>query len=95
MNVLSADELQRALEGLTGWSIRNGKLHRELRFQDFVTAFGFMTHAALISEQMGHHPEWANVYNQVTIDLWTHDKGGVTQKDISWANAVEKFIQST
>ena len=64
-----------------GWEIRDGKLHREFRFADFNEAFGFMTRAALVAEQMNHHPEWFNVYDRVVVDLTTHDAGGITEKD--------------
>ena len=49
-----------------------------------------MNKAALISEKLDHHPEWTNVYNRITIDLWTHDSGGITERDISWIRALEK-----
>jgi 4a-hydroxytetrahydrobiopterin dehydratase len=82
---LSPQALETELQTLTGWTIENGKLHREFRFPSFVEAFGFMSSLALVSEAMGHHPEWFNVYNRVTIDLTTHDAGGITIKDIEWA----------
>ena len=62
-----------------------GKLHRQFQFKSFVEAFGFMTSLALVAESMGHHPEWFNVYNRVTIDLTTHDAGGLTTKDVDLA----------
>ena len=52
---------------LPQWSVREGKLHRELRFADFSAAFGFMVRVALAAETLGHHPEWCNVWNRVTI----------------------------
>lgn len=85
MTKLSAQALETELQDLSGWTIENGKLHREFRFPSFVEAFGFMSSLALVSEAMGHHPEWFNVYNRVTIDLTTHDAGGITMKDIEWA----------
>jgi 4a-hydroxytetrahydrobiopterin dehydratase len=83
--VLSVMELDNALNQLTGWSIKDGKLHRQYKFPSFVEAFGFMSSVALVAESMGHHPEWFNVYNRVTIDLTTHDSGGITQKDVDLA----------
>lgn len=88
---LSSSEIQKALEGLSGWSVQNGKLHREYRFPDFVHAFGFMATAAIAIEAMGHHPEWFNVWNRVTVDLSTHDAGGITGKDVSLATKLEAF----
>lgn len=88
---LTDSELQTRLRSLTGWSIVNGKLHRELQFADFVQAFGFMARAALIAERMNHHPEWFNVYNKVVVDLTTHDAGGISAKDFELAGAMDRL----
>ena len=88
---LSQDEIQVALKGLTGWSLADGKLHREYKFANFVEAFGFMTSAALIAESMNHHPEWFNVYQTVKIDLTTHDAGGISRNDVEMAKRFEKL----
>jgi 4a-hydroxytetrahydrobiopterin dehydratase len=74
-----------------GWDLRDNALHRELRFRDFVEAFGFMTSVALIAERMNHHPEWSNVYSKVTIRLTTHEAGGVTEKDVALAEAISEL----
>lgn len=90
---LSSDELNSALSQLTGWSVENGKLHRQFQFGSFVEAFGFMTSLALVAEATGHHPEWFNVYNRVTIDLTTHDAGGITAKDVDLAKKANELAQ--
>ena len=82
---LTDTEIQKNLEQLNGWTVENGKLHKELQFDTFVTAFGFMAQLALIAESMNHHPEWFNVYNRVTIDLMTHDAGGISELDFELA----------
>lgn len=89
MQSLSESELRDALQTLGGWSIENGKLHREFRFEDFARAFGFMTMAALSIEKIDHHPEWCNVYNRVTVNLTTHDSGGITGKDVELAKILD------
>lgn len=91
--LLSNDELDSALGQLPGWSLKNGKLHREYKFASFVEAFGFMSSLALIAEAMGHHPEWFNVYNRVTIDLTTHDAGGITHKDVELAGKANQLAK--
>ena len=88
---LSEDVLLGALVSLPGWSLENGKLHREYKFKDFVTAFGFMTSAALVAEKMNHHPEWLNVWATVKVDLTTHDAGGITDLDLDLAAQMEKL----
>lgn len=82
---LTDSEIQNNLEKFNGWTVENGKLHKEFQFDNFVAAFGFMTQLALIAESMNHHPEWFNVYNRVTIDMSTHDAGGITELDFKFA----------
>ena len=83
---LGDTDLDRALSGLPGWSVVEGKLHRELGFADFGRACGFMAAAATVAAAMDHHPEWTNVYSRVVIDLTTHDAGGITALDVTLAS---------
>lgn len=83
--VLSGQTLTEATADLTGWTVEQGKLHKEYVFADFVEAFSFMTAAALCAERVNHHPEWFNVYRTVRIDLSTHDAGGITMFDVKLA----------
>ena len=88
---LSDAEIQENLGHLNGWTVEDGKLHKEFQFDTFVTAFGFMAQLALIAESMNHHPEWFNVYNRVTIDLMTHDAGGISELDFQWAQHADSI----
>ena len=85
---LSEAEVQIRLTTLPGWSVDQGKLHREFRFPDFKQAFAFMTRVAAVADQMDHHPEWFNVYNTVRVDLATHDAGGITDLDFKLGAAM-------
>ena len=89
---LNEREITERLAALNGWSMVNGKLHKEFQFKSFVQAFGFMTSVALIAESMNHHPEWFNVYNKVRIDLTTHDVGGISNLDFEFAANLEKLL---
>jgi len=93
MALLNATEIQAALDSLPGWSIQNDKLHRDYQFPDFVHAFGFMATSAIAIEALEHHPEWSNVWNRVSIDLTTHDSGGITAKDVILANKLEAIAK--
>ena len=76
-----------------GWSIVEGKLHRELTFKNFSEAWAFMNRVALLAEKQDHHPEWSNVWNKVVIDLATHDAGGtVTERDEKLADAINALL---
>lgn len=93
MTKLTDSELVASLASLPGWTVAHGKLHKEYKFSDFVHAFGFMTTAALAIEKMNHHPEWFNVYNRVTVDLTTHDAGGITSNDVGLAKILDATAQ--
>ena len=82
-------EVAARLEALPGWSLAGGKLHKAFAFKDFVEAWGFMSAVALVAESMGHHPEWSNVWNRVTVDLTTHDAGGISALDFDLAARME------
>ncbi len=86
---LTDTQIQENLTQVDGWTIENGKLHKEFQFDNFVSAFGFMTQLALVAESLNHHPEWFNVYNRVTIDLTTHDAGGISELDFQWAKQAD------
>src|SRR6266508_2092359 len=83
-DTLSDEETAARLEETPGWSLVDGKLHRELEFQNFVEAFGFMAMVALIAEGQGHHPDWSNSWNKVVIDIVNHAAGGITDAASSW-----------
>ena len=74
------------------WNIKEGKLHREFTFPDFILAFGFMTKVAMLAEKANHHPEWSNVYNRVVINLTTHEAGGISKRDFELAQEISKLI---
>jgi 4a-hydroxytetrahydrobiopterin dehydratase len=75
-----------------GWSVVDGKLHRKIEFHNFVEAFGFMAMVGLLAEKANHHPDWSNSYNKVVIDLITHDKGEITDRDTDLATAINKAL---
>jgi 4a-hydroxytetrahydrobiopterin dehydratase len=87
--------MQARLSHISGWTVANGKLHREYKFKDFVQAFGFMTSAALVAESLNHHPEWFNVYSTVKVDLMTHDAGGISELDFTLASKMEALAKGT
>ncbi len=84
----------RALAVLKGWEPAEGRdaIEKSFRFSDFTEAFAFMTRVALMAEKMDHHPEWSNVYNRVEIVLSTHDAGGLSERDIALAQAIDRVI---
>lgn len=91
---LSEDDLATWLAALPGWALaRDGAaIARTFEFRDFSEAFAFMTRVAFLAEGQDHHPEWSNVYNRVTIELTTHDAGGLTHRDTRLAKAIGKVL---
>jgi 4a-hydroxytetrahydrobiopterin dehydratase len=82
-----------ALAGLPEWTEVPGRdaIRRRFEFKDFNQAFGFMTRAALVAEKMDHHPEWSNVYKTVEVTLSTHDAGGLTERDVTLAQTMDRL----
>ena len=94
---LSAEARLAALAELPGWSEVSGReaIERTFIFRDFNEAFGFMTRAALVAEKLDHHPEWFNVYDKVEVTLATHDAGGVSERDIELATAMDRLADAS
>jgi 4a-hydroxytetrahydrobiopterin dehydratase len=90
---LDAAARKSALARLKGWSDSSGRdaITKKFTFRDFNEAFGFMARAALVAEKMDHHPEWFNVYKTVEVTLSTHDAGGVTERDVTLAEAMDRI----
>jgi 4a-hydroxytetrahydrobiopterin dehydratase len=93
MSKLEGAARKDAMLKISPWREVEGRdaIARTFVFRDFNEAFGFMTRVALVAEKMDHHPEWFNVYKTVEVTLSTHDAGGVTDKDIALARAMDAF----
>jgi 4a-hydroxytetrahydrobiopterin dehydratase len=91
MAVLTDEEIQQALTSLDGWQ-RNGiAIQRVFRFPDFKAAMQFVNKVAEKAEQANHHPDIDIRYNTITMALVSHDSGGVTQRDVRMAEAINKI----
>ena len=75
------------------WSLVEGRdaIRRRFRFADFAAAWGFLTRVALLAEKLDHHPEWSNTWNRVEILLTTHDAGGLSERDVAMAQAIDRI----
>jgi 4a-hydroxytetrahydrobiopterin dehydratase len=73
-----------------GWTLEDGgkALARTFKFKDFSEAFGFLTRVALHAEKVDHHPEFTSAWNRVDVRLTSHDAGGVTERDVKLAEAI-------
>lgn len=89
---LADRELAERMQGMKGWSVREGRLHRELEFPTFAAAFAFMSEVALEAQALDHHPDWCNSYTRVTIDLSSHDVQGISERDFRLAARIDALL---
>ena len=81
------------METPEGWMLEDGgkALVRTFRFKDFSEAFGFLARVALHAEKADHHPEFTSVWNRIDFRLTSHDAGGVTERDVKLALAINRL----
>src|SRR3954454_18851788 len=85
---------QGAMDIPDGWTLEDGgkALVRSFKFKDFSEAFAFLTRVALHAEKVDHHPEFTSVWNRVDFRLTSHDAGGVTERDVKLAEAINQLV---
>jgi 4a-hydroxytetrahydrobiopterin dehydratase len=88
---LDPEDLAQRLSALPGWTVVSGRLHKTFDFGDFAGAFTWMTAVALWAEKADHHPKWTNVYATVEVELWSHDVGGITERDLELARTMNRL----
>ena len=93
MKKYTNSEITVKLTALNGWMHEDDFIVKTFVFKDFSEAFGFIGRVALLSEVIGHHPNWSGVYNKVTLKLTTHDIGGITDHDFDFATSVEQLFR--
>ena len=92
--VLSKEELNKNMDLLSNsWSVEGLYLKGSYSFNNFDNAFSFMKEVAVKCEEMNHHPKWTNVYNKLDIELYTHDLGGITEKDFELSSFMDSTFQ--
>lgn len=88
--LISKDELNQKINNLSkNWVIEDVFLKGSFVFKNFDDAFSFMKKIAIKCEDMNHHPKWTNVYNKIDIELYTHDSGGITEKDFELSSYMD------
>ena len=93
-SLLEKNQLDSFVEKNPSGVIDSKTIKKEFKLDNFISAFGFISKVALLSEKMDHHPDWQNTYNKVKINLTTHDKGGITTNDIKLAESIDKLINT-
>ena len=85
--------MKNELDQLNEWRIKEGKLCRDYIFSNFLEAMEFINQVALVAEELNHHPDWSNSYNEVSIQLFTHDQNSLTEKDLELARKIDQIRQ--
>lgn len=92
--LMSQEQLVALNSDLAGWESSTEKLRRSFTFSDFPSAMAFMVQVAFAAESLGHHPNWSNVYSTVEVEIWSHDRGGVTGRCVELAKAMNRVSAS-
>lgn len=93
MKTLPKERIIRTLKTLPGWAFENNEIHKELEFDSYMKGIEFINQLAVIAEKQQHHPDLTVGWCKVGISFSTHDAGGVTEKDITMAKAVESLLK--
>ena len=92
--LISKDQLNQKINNLSkNWVIEDIFLKGSFVFKNFDDAFNFMKKVAIKCEDMNHHPKWTNVYNKIDVELYTHDSGGITEKDFELSSYMDSIFQ--
>ena len=89
---LTESQIKEYLKEFPNWEYEDDAIHTVIEFENFKEVFATMTRIAFEAEEQQHHPEWSNVYNELSISLSTHDVNGVTEKDFKLAASIEKIL---
>ena len=95
MDKLSPDQIETNMAGLPQWSLNGDLLQRTFRFADFDGSMAFVNRIADVAGQMNHHPDILVRYNKVTLTLTTHDAGGLTDRDFTFARYIDDCVPAT
>ena len=91
MKVYTETEAQDVLKNMNGWAFKNNGIEKKFILKSFTEALGFIIQVGFLAEKRNHHPELFNVYNKVNVLLTTHDAGGLTDKDLDLAEAINSL----
>jgi 4a-hydroxytetrahydrobiopterin dehydratase len=88
--LLSSQEIARRLPALAGWQVKGKTIEKKFHFVDFREAIGFVNRVADLAEVEDHHPDILIHYRDVTLVLWTHVAGGLTERDFKLAGDIDR-----
>ena len=91
--LLSPSEVTRSLQDLQGWSLEGTSLTKRFEFKDFRGAVDFLDQVTLVADEQNHHPDVTIHWNELTLTLWTHASGGLTERDFRLAHSIDEMTE--
>jgi 4a-hydroxytetrahydrobiopterin dehydratase len=88
---LDDDEISSRIASLRGWTLAGNKITKLLKFKDFAEAVAFLDRVAPLADEQNHHPDVSIQWNELTLTLWTHASGGLTERDFRLASAIDEM----
>lgn len=89
MGLLSDEEIVDALQG-GDWRRDGAEIVRDFKLADFDAAIAFVNRVAGVAQAADHHPDiLVHGYNRVRLRLSTHSSGGLTERDVELARAID------
>jgi 4a-hydroxytetrahydrobiopterin dehydratase len=91
---INPEQAKPLLAELSGWRLTDDgrRIHKDWRMEDFMTAIAFFNRVAEVSESEGHHPDLhLQDYRNVSIELWTHAIGGLSENDFILAAKIDQL----
>lgn len=95
MAKLSPGQITESLKALPGWKHQGEVITKQYTFKEFMDGIRFINRIAEIAEKMDHHPDIEVNYKRITFTLSTHDQGGITEKDVKLAEAIEREFKTS
>jgi 4a-hydroxytetrahydrobiopterin dehydratase len=89
---LDPEQTAELLEQVAGWEARDDRIHKSLKFDDFVRAMEFVDAMADVAEREGHHPDFCVHFNRVDVTIWTHAIGGLSDNDFILAAKIDELV---
>jgi 4a-hydroxytetrahydrobiopterin dehydratase len=91
--LLSPDEIAARLKELKGWSLEGTQIVKHFEFKDFKGSVDFLAQIRPVADEQNHHPDVAIHWNELTLTLWTHASGGLTERDFRLATTIDQMTE--
>ena len=89
-DLLSADDVSKAVAGLDGWTGDTGAIRRDVTAPSFMAGIRLVDEVAAAAEELNHHPDIDIRWTTVTFTCSSHFAGGVTSSDIALARRIDE-----